>query len=95
MSKASNSGKSPMRPALESLLYPGEPKLQNSLNYIGQYKKARRLLMETVAAEKVALMTDEQVMEELQRAYAVAAIMPERAILVLRDKFEEIGRAHV
>ena len=61
--------------------------LESNLNYIGQEKAARKLLLDEKLApvEKIALMTTKEVCEEIVKHFHVVACMSERAILVKKS----------
>ncbi len=70
--------------------------LSHAINYFGQERCARRILLEDglATAEQVALMTQEEVCEKLLEKYAVVAVESEEISLIDKDFLEEYN-AHL
>ena len=70
--------------------------LSSKLNYFGQERCARRILLEDglATAEQVALMTREEVCGKLLEKYAVVAVESEEISLIDRGFLEEYN-AHL
>lgn len=66
-----------------------EPDLREAVNYDGQYRAARTLLMRVRPAEEVAAMPDREVLDNLQIEYAVVAVESECVTLVKRCDLEQ------
>ena len=64
--------------------------LQNKINYLGQERSARKIVIEDKLAtpEEVALMTDVEVYEKLLEEYEVVAVGNERITLVKHEDKE-------
>lgn len=66
-----------------------EPEISQNLNYTGQIACLRKLGLELFGAEKVALMSDSDLAEEVQKIYAVVACEGEDIHLVERSMMSQ------
>ena len=68
--------------------------IYDNINYIGQERKARKLLIDDKLAttEEVALMTLEEVTEKLLEKYQVVAIEKESIVLIDKDFAKEYAK---
>lgn len=64
--------------------------IRNVLEYNGQQRDARMLLMQHMPPDKVGAMTDRQVNDKLDYLYSVVARRGEQLLLVRRDKLEAL-----
>lgn len=71
-------------------------KLKDALTYNGQYVAARKLLMKHMDPKEVAVLTDEGVLEKLEKWYTPVSFSAdgERVVLLRNEdvkKFEEMS----
>ena len=68
--------------------------IYDNINYMGQEKRARKLLIDDklATAEEVALMTLEEVTEKLLKKYQVVAVEAEDIILMDIDFVQEYAK---
>ncbi|MBP5459420.1 MAG: hypothetical protein J6Y62_04595 [Clostridia bacterium] len=68
-----------------------QPDFDEAVSYAGQTRRARILLMEREGPEKVAAMTDREVMEKMKKYYFyVSGANTESVLLVRKEDWEEI-----
>ena len=67
------------------------------INYMGQEQAARRLLvkMNTVPVEKIAVMTNLEVYEEILEKYEIVMHNSESILLIERDKIKDFNKIAV
>ena len=69
--------------------------LKEHLFYTGQYKCARKLLLKHEAPEKVVMMSDDQVCEELEKYYTLITGTDEDLLLVRKEDMEKFNKLAV
>ena len=71
--------------------------LADVINYVGQEQAARKLLvkMNTVPVEKIAVMTNLEVYQEILEKYKIIMSSNDEVLLVDKDKIQDFNKVAV